>query len=335
MVIIDIRWEPSIRGSMKISGFTFLRNASKLYYPIKESILSLLPLVDEFVIALGDCDQEDGTEDLLASIESDKIRLVRTVWDTMKYPRNSEYAHQTDIAKRECTGDWLFYLQGDEVIHEKDYPVIRAACERFLEDDGVEGFVFDYFHFWGDYEHHNNTHAMYPKEIRIVRNLDAIHSWKDAQSFRYLPKFKEEWTSYFDKTNTRKLNVVQLPAHIYHYGGVRPPDYMARKNRSFFTSYYSDDQQRVAKRDFGELFDYGPLDRMQLFHGSHPKIMRERIADFDWGHMLQYSGKPREGRPLHKHEKLKSKILTFVEQRLLGGGIRIGGFHNYRITKRY
>ena len=37
---------------MKVSGFTFLRNAQKLGYPFAQSIRSILPIVDEFVIAL-------------------------------------------------------------------------------------------------------------------------------------------------------------------------------------------------------------------------------------------------------------------------------------------
>jgi hypothetical protein len=50
---------------MKISGFTMVRNAEKLYFPIKESILSVLPVVDEFIVALGDGD--DNTRGLIES----------------------------------------------------------------------------------------------------------------------------------------------------------------------------------------------------------------------------------------------------------------------------
>ncbi|MEM1218384.1 MAG: hypothetical protein AAGH79_05710, partial [Bacteroidota bacterium] len=66
---------------MKISGFTMGKNTGKLYYPIKEAIESVLPIVDEFVVALGDSDPDDPTEDLIQSIQSDKIKIIRTVWD--------------------------------------------------------------------------------------------------------------------------------------------------------------------------------------------------------------------------------------------------------------
>ena len=64
---------------MKVSGFTFLRNGQKLGYPFVASIRSVLPLVDEFVIALGPCD--DDTEKLLREIGDPKIRIIPTQWN--------------------------------------------------------------------------------------------------------------------------------------------------------------------------------------------------------------------------------------------------------------
>ena len=103
---------------MKISGFTFVKNADKLYIPVKQSILSILPLCDEFVIALGDNDPDDRTEEFIKEINSPKIKIVHTKWDTKTFYKNTEFARQTDIAKSECTGDWLFYIQSDEAVHE-------------------------------------------------------------------------------------------------------------------------------------------------------------------------------------------------------------------------
>ena len=108
---------------MKISGFSMAKNANKLYYPVKQAILSALPLVDEFIIALGDSDDDDKTREEIESINSDKIKIIDTVWDIVKYPRGMEHAHQTDIAKDHCKGDWLLYLQSDEVIHENTFPL--------------------------------------------------------------------------------------------------------------------------------------------------------------------------------------------------------------------
>ena len=165
---------------MKISAFTFLRNGSKLHYPILESIQSALPLVDEYVIALGDSDADDTTRLEIEGLRSEKIILFDTVWNLEKFPGGTEYAHQTDLAKQRCTGDWLLYLQGDEVLHEDDLPQIRKQCEKYWTDDRVEGMIFDYLHFWGNYDHVHKSHAWYKQEIRMLRNLPDIHSRNDA-----------------------------------------------------------------------------------------------------------------------------------------------------------
>src|SRR3972149_1881605 len=136
---------------MTISGFTIAKNADKLYYPVKQSIMSVLPIVDEFIVALGDCDNDDHTRREIESIESDKIKIIDTIWDIEKYPDGTENAHQTDIAKNACSGNWLFYLQADEVVHEKYLPAIKKRCEELLNDKKIDGLLFQYRHFWGDY----------------------------------------------------------------------------------------------------------------------------------------------------------------------------------------
>lgn len=315
---------------MTISGFTFLRNASKLYYPVKESILSILDLVDEFVIAVGDNDADDTTFELIESIGSPKIKTFTTVWDLEKYPNGTEYAHQTDLAKAQCSGDWLFYLQGDEVIHEKDHAAIKASCEKYLNDQEVEGLLFRYMHFFGDYAHYFRDHCWYPYEIRIIRNKPDIHSYRDAQSFRRIPDF--DGLDYRAKEGTFKLKVARVDADVYHYGWVRPPKDMVKKKKSFDTHSKGADFVTRAYQQYDEAFDYGRLDRARKFKGTHPAVMTEKIAQHDWKDHLRFSGPDAIGRPLMKHEKTKYRIINSLERYLLGGR-RIGGFKNYKIVK--
>ncbi|MEL6134555.1 MAG: hypothetical protein AAFR59_14440, partial [Bacteroidota bacterium] len=206
------------KDEMRISGFSFAKNAVKLYFPLKQAIESILPIVDEFIVAIGDNDADDATRAEVESIGSPKIRIVDTVWDIEKYPRGTENAHQTDIAKSHCTGDWLFYLQADEVIHERYLPIIKKRCEDLLDDDEVEGLIFDYKHFWGDYDHYHLSHGWYKQEIRIIRNHPDIHSWESAQSFRRIPNF--DGKDYRQQEGTYKLEVspshsdIPLPVHV-------------------------------------------------------------------------------------------------------------------------
>lgn len=316
---------------MKISGFTFVKNVDKLYYPLKASIESILPLVDEFVIALGDCDPDDQTRNILESIPSDKIKIIDTVWDTQNYPHGAEYARQTDIAKAACEGDWLFYLQADEVIHEKYLSLIREACQKYLYDNRAEGFLFKYRHFWGDYGHYLESHGWYPREIRIVRNLPEIHSFGDAQSFRRIPDF--DGKSYHEKKGTFKLKVVLLDAFVYHYGWVRPPHYMQTKSKALASAYRGAKQAELEFRERSPEFDYGPLGRLSVFRESHPAVMQDWITQFNWADKLNYTRKKRPGQPLHKHEKLKNRLVTFFEKYILGFQNKELGYKNWKIIR--
>jgi len=313
--------------TMRISGFTMVKNASRLYYPIKQSIESILPLVDEFVVALGDCDEDDTTREDILSIGSDKIKIIDTVWDIEKYPRGMENAHQTDIAKSHCTGDWLFYLQADEVIHEKYLPVIEKRCRELLHDNEVEGLVFDYVHFWGDYNHHQTAHGWYKREIRIIRNDPEIHSWESAQSFRRIPDF--DGINYRQQEGTYKLKCALTHAKVYHYGWVRPPQLMQSKKKSLDTIHKGSKTTEALYKHQKLNFDYGPLGRAQLFQGSHPAVMKDWKKDFHWADQLNYTSKEQNpDRVKMKHDKLKYRIISFIEKNIIFGR-SLGQFKNY------
>jgi hypothetical protein len=315
---------------MTISGFTMVRNGSKLYYPIKQAIASILPICDEFVVALGDCDPDDATLQEIESIGSDKIRVIHTVWDLERYPRGMEHAHQTDIAKEACTGDWLFYVQSDEVVHEEDLPRIRQRCEELLPDKSVEGILFKYRHFWGDYDHYITSHAWYANEIRIIRNDREIHSWESAQSFRRIPGF--DGVNYRQKEGTFKLNVARVDAHVFHYGWVRPPQYMQKKRRVFEGIHQGEARaEEILSRESSE-FDFGNMSHLSLYRHTHPAVMEERIRLFNWGDQLRRTTN-QSSVARHKHERLKYRVLTFIEQTFLGGR-QIMSFKNYRLARR-
>ena len=192
----------------------------------------------------------------------------------------------------------------------------------------MEGLLFNYKHFWGDYSHYIVSHAWYSKEIRIIRNDPDIHSWRDAQSFRRIPEF--DGYSYFQKENTYKLKVAEVDAVVYHYGWVRPPDLMQKK-----TSVLSNRHDRETKRlstiskDEPDAFDYGNLSKLWLFKETHPEVMKDFIKKFNWQHQLYPQNKKVRK---HKQDKLKYRLLSFIEQNILGGK-QIAGLKNYNLVK--
>ncbi|MDR3236836.1 MAG: hypothetical protein LBT48_08980 [Prevotellaceae bacterium] len=247
---------------MKVSGFTFVRNAVKFDYPVVAAITSVLPLCDEMVVCVGNSD--DGTLALIESISSDKIKIIHSVWDENLREGGRVLAVETDkaFAAVAADADWAFYIQADEVVHEKYLPAIRQAMRQYKADKRVEGLLFKYVHFYGNYHYVGDSREWYRREIRIVRNHKEIRSYRDAQGFR---------------VNGRKLHVKQVDACIYHYGWVRNPYHMGAKQNNFAQLYNA---PAVVKA--GELYDYSRIKSLKLFDDTHPQVMQERIAAQDW-----------------------------------------------------
>ena len=244
---------------MKISGFTFLRNGHKLGYPFVASIRSILPIVDEFVIALGPCD--DDTEKMLRDIGDPKIRIIPTQWN--EHIQNDYsvkgfvYGQQKSIAMFNCTGDWAFYLEADEVLHEYDLPKIRAAMEKYLNDERVEALAFDYLHFYGNANTIVWSPGWYRSEVRIIRN--TIPAWSSEALF-------------FNVVDSHKKSRYPRAAHsgatIFHYGWVRSETQMNLKTAA--THKFWDDKTLPA-------IDYSQIDSavLKLFSGTHPQAVQD------------------------------------------------------------
>lgn len=296
---------------MKISGFTMVRNAEKYYFPIKESIASILPIVDEFIVALGD--SSDNTRKIIESLNSPKVKIFDRVWSETSFVEGKIFAEETTFALQQCTGDWCFYIQADEVIHEKDLPIIQAACNEFLPQKNVDGLLFNYYHFWGDYNHYLPFHGWYRNEIRIVRNNAEIVSYKDAQSFR--------------KTNGEKLRVKAIEAHIYHYGWVRPPEIMQSKKKEQDSVYHGIEGSAAMHAKRLANFNFGNMNKIPVFKNSHPKVMQEFMQKFYWKNELD-NPLTLLNRPKMKHEKLKYRFISFLENTFLNGR-GIFGYSNW------
>ena len=62
---------------MKVSAFTFIKNGQILGYPFIQSIQSILPIVDEFIINVGN--SEDDTLLLIKSIHYYMIKNYKSL----------------------------------------------------------------------------------------------------------------------------------------------------------------------------------------------------------------------------------------------------------------
>ena len=193
---------------MKVSGFTFIRNAVKYDYPVVEAIKSILPVCDDVYVAVGN--SEDSTLELIQSIDKQKIKIIETTWDNSPEVNRGGmvFALETNKAFQAipADSDWAFYIQGDEVIHEKYLGNIYSSMEKYQYDKQVDGLLFNYMHFYGSYDYIGISPKWYRNEIRIIKNDKSIYSFRDAQGFR--------------KGEDLKLNVKPVDAYVYHYGWV-------------------------------------------------------------------------------------------------------------------
>lgn len=289
---------------MKVTGFTIVRNAVKYDYPVVESILSILPLCDEFIVSVGN--SEDETMALIQSINSPKIRIVQSVWDDSLREGGRVLAAETDkaIAHISPDADWAFYIQADEVVHEQYHDNIRKAMQQYKDDKSLDGLLFNYLHFYGSYSYVADAYNWYRKEIRIVRKRDDIYSHGDAQGFR--------------KRAGEKLAVRQVDAYIYHYGWVKDLQAQQRKQEQFHKLWHDDNwvEQNVVK---ASAYDYGVIDSLKKFEGTQPAVMLQRIAKKNWAFEFDTT---------KSKMKLKYRIRRWIENIF---GISVGEYRNYRL----
>ena len=303
---------------MKISGFFIIRNGTKFDYPYLESLRSILPLVDEFVVCVGK--SEDDTlhkiQDFSRTEGLGKIQIFQTVWPidlTGKLRDGQVLAEQTNLALEKCTGDWCFYIQADEVFHEDDLTALKSALVKYQADPSIEGLLFDYHHFYGSFDIEQYSRSNYRREVRVIKKSSGAQSVGDAQSFR--------------KADGSKLSVASSGARIFHYGWVRTPQ--AMKEKTFFMDqlYHGKPDPEKAAAGIphtGENYRYKKILGLRRFTGTHPAVMKARITAKNWHWDFENS-------PLVWTVRDAKKILLDGFERLTG--IRLFEYRSYRRAK--
>lgn len=291
---------------MKISGFTIIRNAVINDYPIKEAICSILPVVDEMIVLVGD--STDGTREMIENIGDSKIKIFDSVWDPALRKGGEVLAAETNKAFNliDPASDWAFYIQGDEVVHEKYHAAILEGCKKYKDDKKVQGLLFAYEHFYGTYQYVGDSRAWYRNEVRIIRNDKKITAYKDAQGFR------------IGKT---KLNVKPLNASIFHYGWVKSPIQMKRKMKEVSRFWHEDSEGWQSFLKSEDFFNFEDFDSLRKFTGTHPQVMHDRINQKNWDFEFDLK---------KKRFDFKDRLLYYFEKLT---GIRLFDFRNYKIIR--
>ncbi len=246
---------------MKVSLFTFIRNGVKLGYPFVESIRSALPIADEYIVAIGpsDEDEEDATLRSIEAINDCRIKILKVRWNEKMQTAGFVYGQQKMLAQSQCMGDWAFYLEADEVLHERDLETIKDSMQRHLVDDKVEALVFDYVHFFGSPNYQAVSPGWYKRAPRIIRN-----------SVRTVACDGLFWNVIVNNQKMRWPRAALAGAKIYHYGHVRPLEAMNKKQESV-ERYWNKIPRKLAR------YQIDPR-ALRKYTGEHPEIMRDWLA---------------------------------------------------------
>jgi hypothetical protein len=245
---------------MKVSAFTFIKNGEILGYPFLQSIQSILPIVDEFVINVGE--SEDETLKMIHSIKDTKIRIIESKWNNGMRDRGYVYGQQKMIAQFNCSGDWAFYIEGDEVYHESELEKIKSSMKMYLNDPSVEALVFNFKHFYGNANSMLNSPGWYRSEARIIKN--SIRSYAPDGLF---------WLVLDSNKKGRYPRAKNIGVTCYHYGWVRSEEQMNLKSNKV-QKYWGGKSVKV---------DYSQIDQSIIveFIGTHPEIIKDWLPKDD------------------------------------------------------
>ena len=243
---------------MKVSAFTFIKNGQLLGYPFIQSIKSILPIVDEFIINVGL--GEDNTLDEIEKINDPKIRIIQSHWNNNMKDRGFVYGQQKMVAQYNCTGDWAFYIEGDEIYHENDLDRIYMSMKEHLNNSDVEALVFDFYHFYGNGNSYLDSPGWYRAEARIIKN--SLRTYAPDGLF---------WLVLDSNKNGRYPKAKHTGAKCYHYGWVRSEHQMNLKSEKV-QKYWGGNAKKI---------DYSKMDQsiIREFKGTHPKIIQNWLPN--------------------------------------------------------
>lgn len=197
----------------KLVGYTCIRNAIELDYPVHLTIDSLLAGCDEVVV--GVAESPDGTLDWLRYYYKDRpqVRLVPQPWpspdrDVRWWTRwiNETRAHVDPAAQ-------TLFLDADEVIEPKAFPALRAVPHGTV-------YTLHRLNLWRDARH------LCPDGFTCshkVTRFAPASLWMTSDEIYRSQDFPE------DEPPIRKKAVERLDLRIWHLGFVRHREALFKK----------------------------------------------------------------------------------------------------------
>jgi len=192
----------------KISCFMIVKNVLLQEYPFLEAIAQALQICDEFLISDGY--STDGTYEVLVEISqlNSKIKIYRDRWPPLN--KLAVLKEVTNTLRKRCSGKYIFYLQANEIIHEKDVEIIQELPEIW---PNVILFSLPYLQLVGTIKFTEEFRG------RLAKNYDFIEAIGDAWTLGVSKSFIKKEAL---KSLLNPLKLLQYLARgiIYTYANV-------------------------------------------------------------------------------------------------------------------
>ena len=246
--------------SKTLGGCLFIRNGEKFDYCYKESIRCLLEFCDKVVVCVVPTEEDDTYRRLqLFEMSYNKLflRVMPDVdWLRMGFHNKYRLSIFTNYAIEMLDTDYVFSLQGDEIVDPSSYPYIRQAMEH-----GGEGYMCTRINLWGSpFTQLNVPHDRKPCSTEIVRLAKSYYrAYDDAESLNAMPAI-----NFLDEIK------------IWHMGFVRKREVHPAKIREMQGNIFKCGVD--SKLEGMEVFDstkwFGPEDLIPI-EGELPPLIRQ------------------------------------------------------------
>ena len=285
-----------------------LKDVLKTGYPFVESIAASLPVCDEFLISEGY--STDGTYEVVQKISqlNKKVKVYRQEWPAIK--KYSVIAEVTNAIRAKCSHDYIFSIQANEVLHEKNIKLIRALPEICPQ---VNAFSLPFVHLIKGYKFYEDFRLRFTKNMKNIVAIGDAWTLGLSESFIHSQTFKGfthprrmlknlykgiEWT-YTNSGVSPLSRAIYLPKPIYRYWSLFPLDYLEKcekhvemfgltdlqKDVEVLRSYVDNPiifwrkAAEIRRKELG--FHYtDDLGTIQL--EDHPKLVRDLVADSEF-----------------------------------------------------
>jgi hypothetical protein len=243
-----------------LGGVLFIRNGETYDYCYKEAIQCLLDLCDKVVVCA--VPTEDATAEHVCNMQFDNaskmdVRLVNDYyWEKMAFHTKHRLSIFTNYAIEMLDTDYVFSLQGDEIVDPSSYDAIRQAV-----NEGYEGYLCSRVNLWGSpHTQLNVPHNRKPCSTEVLRLAKTCYrAYDDAESLAA-------------PCEDKFVNQIK----IWHMGFVRRRDIHPDKIREMQGSIFKCgvDSKLEGMVEFDSTKWFGPEDLVPI-EGELPPIIRQ------------------------------------------------------------